>query len=279
VKRPIELREQLMKNNELQRCLQHNIIYSIYCTICRKILCASCMYSSLQHRKHRVIPIENATEEIKEDLRSFSAKVPKVLQQCDGLSNSNSDYLVRMEREFNPILVRIQEFYDNLRGFLKLKEKEQLNALKEKRELLRAEVSAYNGELSKVQQYVSEKMKSYANTNIKPDLALPARNILENLMSAAPFVKDPQIDTESNHFQIDTDKFKVALEEIVTRIGGFVPAFESGLQRRRSFPRSIEEKQKSVSFLPESAKKDVPRWEKKKRMNSSVAGARTLRKY
>lgn len=81
------------------------------------------MYSSMQHRKHRVIPIENATDEIKEDLRSFCAKTPKILQQCEGITNSNNDYLVRMEREFNPILIRIQEFYDNLRSFLKLKEK------------------------------------------------------------------------------------------------------------------------------------------------------------
>lgn len=125
------------------------------------------MYSSLQHRKHRVIPIENAQEEVKEDLRSFSAKVPKLIQQCDGLTSSNNDYLVRMEREFNPILIRIQEFYENLRNFIKLKEKEQLNVLREKRDLMRAEVTAYNSEISKIQQYVTEKMKSYANTNIK----------------------------------------------------------------------------------------------------------------
>jgi hypothetical protein len=66
-------------------------------------------------------------------------------------------------------------------------------------------------------------MKSYANTNIKPDLALPARNILESLMQAAGFVKESQVDTEASRFHIDTERFKVALEEIVARINSFVP--------------------------------------------------------
>ena len=55
-------------------------------------------------------------------------------------------------------------------------------------------------------------MKSYANTNIKPDLIVPARNILETLMQAAVFVKDSQVDTEVSKFHIDTERFKVALE-------------------------------------------------------------------
>ncbi len=76
---------------------------------------------------------------------------------------------------------------------------------------MRAEVGAYNSELSKLQQYVTEKIKSYANTNIKPELALPARNILEHLMQSSTFVKDSQIDTEVSRFHIDSEKFKVAL--------------------------------------------------------------------
>jgi hypothetical protein len=100
-----------------------------------------------------------------------------------------------------------------------------MNTLREKRELVRAEVGAYNSELSKIQQYVTEKMKSYANTNIKPDLALPARNILENLLQSSTFVKDSQIDTETSRFHIDSDRFKVALEEIISRICSFVPEF------------------------------------------------------
>lgn len=101
--------------------------------------------------------------------------------------------MVRMEREYNPIVARIQEFYENLRSFMKIKEKEQLNAIRDKRESLRAEVNAYNAELNKIQLYISEKFKTYAISNLKIELILPARNILENLLQTSPYVKEPHI--------------------------------------------------------------------------------------
>jgi hypothetical protein len=42
-----------------------------------------------------------------------------------------------MERDYNPILLKIQEFYEGLRQLIKGKEKEQLNYLKERREGIR----------------------------------------------------------------------------------------------------------------------------------------------
>ena len=169
------------------------------------------MYNSMQHRKHRVIPVERANEEIREDIRSFSSKVPKILQQCDGICSSNDEYLVRMEREYNPIVARIQEFYENLRSFMKIKEKEQLNAIRDKRESLRAEVNAYNAELSRIQLYITEKFKTYAISNLKVDFILPARNILENLLFTSAYVKEPQIETEGSKFNVDTDKIRSTL--------------------------------------------------------------------
>jgi len=66
------------------------------------------MYSNLIHRKHRVIPIENAPEEMREDIKTFDSKIPRIIQLSDGIINANSDYLVKMERDYNPILLRIQ---------------------------------------------------------------------------------------------------------------------------------------------------------------------------
>lgn len=50
--------------------------------------------------------------------------------------------------------------------------------LKEKKEEMRLQVVAYNKELARVQQYIAEKFKTYANFSIKADLLVPARNIL-----------------------------------------------------------------------------------------------------
>jgi hypothetical protein len=88
------------------------------------------------------------------------------------------------------------------------------------------------------------------------------------------------MDTDTSKFRIDVDKIRIAFEEIVLRIGSFIPTFENNLESRNKFTsRSVDEKSKNVSFAPEIAKKGDIIKEKKKRMNSSIAGARTFRKY
>lgn len=72
---------------------------------------------------------------------------------------------------------------------MKIKEKEQLNAIKDKRDSLRAEVNAYSGELNKIQLYITEKYKTYAISNLKVELILPARNILENILLTSAYVQ------------------------------------------------------------------------------------------
>lgn len=67
--------------------MEHNIILSVYCTFCRKALCASCMYSTGQHRKHRVLPLANAADPLKEDLKALGEKIPSMLKECIQISN------------------------------------------------------------------------------------------------------------------------------------------------------------------------------------------------
>ena len=66
------------------------------------------MYTSTLHRRHRVVPLEAAMDDIREDLKTFEGKIPKIMQHCDGIANVNSVYLVNMEREFSPVIARIQ---------------------------------------------------------------------------------------------------------------------------------------------------------------------------
>jgi hypothetical protein len=44
--------------------------------------------------------------------------------------------------------------------------------------MIRNEITSYNKELARISQYVEEKYKSYANTNIKAQMLIPSRNIL-----------------------------------------------------------------------------------------------------
>jgi hypothetical protein len=108
VEEPISLRESIMKNSELQRCMLHNIIFSVYCTVCRKTLCASCMYTSTLHRKHRVVPLDAAHQELREDLRNFEGKLPKILKSYDAVTICCSEYLVKVEKEISPVVGKLQ---------------------------------------------------------------------------------------------------------------------------------------------------------------------------
>ena len=44
-------------------------------------------------------------------------------------------------------------------------------------------------------------------------------------MQTAAFVKESQVDTEASRFHINSERFNVALEEIVVKISSFVPEF------------------------------------------------------
>jgi hypothetical protein len=53
----IAMIETLSKKGEQQRCMSHSIPYSLYCTFCRKVICASCMYNYSTHKTHKVAPL------------------------------------------------------------------------------------------------------------------------------------------------------------------------------------------------------------------------------
>ena len=47
-----------------QRCLAHNNIITLYCLNERKPMCVTCMYQNNLHKKHKVIPLNRANQEL-----------------------------------------------------------------------------------------------------------------------------------------------------------------------------------------------------------------------
>jgi hypothetical protein len=66
------------------------------------------MYTSTLHRKHRIVPIEAATDEIREDLRNFEAKIPRILKSFDAITITNNEYLVKVEKDISPVVGKLQ---------------------------------------------------------------------------------------------------------------------------------------------------------------------------
>jgi hypothetical protein len=47
------------------------------------------MYSSSLHRKHKVIPVDSATDELKDDVKAIQERILKIVQQFAGMANTN----------------------------------------------------------------------------------------------------------------------------------------------------------------------------------------------
>jgi DNA repair exonuclease SbcCD ATPase subunit len=167
-----------MAQSDQQRCLQHNIVLSIYCTLCRKVLCASCMYNSLTHRKHRVVPVESAREEIKEDIKAFEAKLPRYNSQIEGLLSTNNELLMQLDKKSSAIQQSLKDFYEGISRVFKKKEEEQLRSIREFQEAAKFDIMCYNRELNKLNSYLSETFHSYTSNLSKPNCLMSARSVL-----------------------------------------------------------------------------------------------------
>lgn len=53
-----------------QKCLLHNNISTLYCVKDERLLCAGCMYQTPIHKGHKVIPLNKAEDNMKEDIKN-----------------------------------------------------------------------------------------------------------------------------------------------------------------------------------------------------------------
>jgi len=95
---PIENIEKIDQAKSPQRCLLHNAVFTLYCEIDRKPLCASCMYQQETHRKHRVTPLHKSLNLVKEDIISLENKLEGNLNQCAAISKKLQENIIKNER-------------------------------------------------------------------------------------------------------------------------------------------------------------------------------------
>lgn len=61
---PIDTQTSVFMAKSPQRCLHHNNIITLYCSNDHKPLCVTCMYQNTAHKKHKVMPINRATQDL-----------------------------------------------------------------------------------------------------------------------------------------------------------------------------------------------------------------------
>jgi hypothetical protein len=121
--------ESLSKQGEQPRCMDHNIPFSLYCTFCRKPICASCMYNFGTHKSHKVQPLEQATKDLREDLDNLQTKLETKLKCYYDITADLNNRTMETSSIFSKTATAINRFYDDLFEQLRLKKQEQLALL------------------------------------------------------------------------------------------------------------------------------------------------------
>lgn len=102
------------------------------------------------------------------------------------------------------------------------------------------------------------------------------------MLHAAPIIKEPYFDPSQAKFFADGEKIKKTLEEITYKVNQLVigPVLHKAIELKPILSaRSVDNKSKIPTPSSKMKAKDDQMFaEKKKRMNSSIAGARTIKR-
>jgi len=77
------------------RCLVHNNVITLYCLNERKPLCVTCMYQNNLHKKHKVIPLNRANQELQEETSAYVTVVDKELDRASKVLGQTHNFLQR----------------------------------------------------------------------------------------------------------------------------------------------------------------------------------------
>lgn len=95
---PIDFQTSIFLSKTPQRCLTHNNVVTLYCVYDKKPLCVTCMYQSALHRKHKVIPLNRATDEMEEEMKVYLKDVETKISLADNLIKKSNENLVRLDK-------------------------------------------------------------------------------------------------------------------------------------------------------------------------------------
>ncbi len=65
------------------RCLQHNNALSLYCLNERKILCVNCIYGAHKHRSHKIVPLKDCMDYVREDNQKLNFIMEEEIKKMD----------------------------------------------------------------------------------------------------------------------------------------------------------------------------------------------------
>uniref|UniRef100_A0A3B3CMQ3 Tripartite motif containing 35-12 n=1 Tax=Oryzias melastigma TaxID=30732 RepID=A0A3B3CMQ3_ORYME len=134
----------------MEVCRKHSGDSSLFCTDERKIFCAVCEFSL--HQSHRVVPVEEAVRELKEELKSDLKSLQDKKMKYKEVEETYNQMIQHSKKQLLSTETQIRAEFNKLHQFLKEEEESRLAALREEEEQKRKTVSR---EMKRIQEQMS----------------------------------------------------------------------------------------------------------------------------
>ncbi|KAG5266721.1 hypothetical protein AALO_G00235410 [Alosa alosa] len=130
-------REQRGRGEEREeegRCSQHGERLLLYCEVDHEPICMVC-HVSKRHRGHRTSPVEEAAEELREEVRASLGQLQEKFQTFDKVKQECASTAQYIETQASKTRAQIAQAFEELHHFLRLEENARMGQLEEEVEL------------------------------------------------------------------------------------------------------------------------------------------------
>ncbi|XP_029996165.1 E3 ubiquitin-protein ligase TRIM39-like [Sphaeramia orbicularis] len=118
---------------EEERCSAHGEVLKLFCMDDAEVLCCVC-HTSKKHFGHRVCPLEEGAQDLKEELKKELIPLKKNLRRLYEAKQECDDTTVHIKNQTQATEKQIREEFEELREFLQKEESARLSALQQEDE-------------------------------------------------------------------------------------------------------------------------------------------------
>ncbi|KAJ8007129.1 hypothetical protein DPEC_G00114350 [Dallia pectoralis] len=123
---------ELCKPGEL--CCQHGERLKLFCLHDKEPICVVC-HTSRKHRNHECCPVEEAIDDMKEDIKSTLTTLQEKREALDKMKNQYENTLTHIQIQARFVEKQVRNEFEQLHNFLQAEETARLAALKEEEDL------------------------------------------------------------------------------------------------------------------------------------------------
>uniref|UniRef100_UPI00398F6EB3 zinc-binding protein A33-like n=1 Tax=Pristiophorus japonicus TaxID=55135 RepID=UPI00398F6EB3 len=186
-----------------QECSRHKEKMKVFCKTDKQLICVICQISK-SHQNHEVLPLEEATEEFKEELRTLLRPVRDKKEECDAVKSDDVKTLAHIQDQGKNTEKQIKCEFEKLHQFLREEEKtvlEDLKLEKEKNsremegriEKITEEISSLSDTVQDIEQELSEQdsikfLTKFLETEKRAKRTLPEPQKVSPLINVGKYI-------------------------------------------------------------------------------------------